>query len=665
MGVTVTRSSILVGLLAGVAASTPAVQDGLEKYRTQMANMSANPAAATANNGVIAQGIAQWKAVQQTSALPFDSYSSFLMAHPGWPAQPAIRRMAEGKAADASTSSAVAYFSRFPPMTATAGIAYANALMAMGNQSAAYEAARSAWRKGALTPADEAAALSRFGSAFTPEVHDTRMDALLWQNQTTAAQRQLAYVSPGRRALFAARLAFRMNSPDAAQLGEIAMTQGMGDAGFIADRATWLRNSGASPSARSWLARTRSLTTRPGNVEKFYEVLLTNARAAAADGQWQSAYDIARQIDDAYPAGTDVSAQGYGERDDYTSLAWLAGQAAMKLGRPADAMTMYDRYGRAALAPTTKAKGFYWAGRAAESAGRQSDAQAYLARAGGYHDNFYGQLSNERLGRPLTAPPAFQPRAVSPAQRSAFYDREVVRAAQMLGTIGDWQTQSAFVRQIANDATTDDDHVLATELSRTLDRPDLGVMVGRSAMQNGFTDYSAAGFPTVAIPASFGDQWTMIHAIARQESQFDRAAVSSAGARGLLQLMPGTAREQAGKLGLGYNPASLTSDTSYNIQLGSSYFQRIFNMYGSYPLAIAAYNAGPGNVNKWLRANGDPRTGGTDMVDWIEAIPFMETKNYVQRVLENAVVYDLINPQRAKSRGPANLSWYLGKNRPG
>ena len=129
--------------------------------------------------------------------------------------------------------------------------------------------------------------------------------------------------------------------------------------------------------------------------------------------------------------------------------------------------------------------------------------------------------------------------------------------------------------------------------------------------------------------------------------------------------MPGTAREQAGKLGVGYNPASLTSDTSYNIQLGSSYFQRIFNMYGSFPLAIAAYNAGPGNVNKWLRATGDPRTGGTDMVDWIEAIPFMETKNYVQRVLENAVVYDLINPQRAKSRGPANLSWYLGKNRPG
>ncbi|MFN3435699.1 MAG: lytic transglycosylase domain-containing protein, partial [Sphingomonas sp.] len=193
----------------------------------------------------------------------------------------------------------------------------------------------------------------------------------------------------------------------------------------------------------------------------------------------------------------------------------------------------------------------------------------------------------------------------------------------------------------------------------------LGVMVGRSAMQNGLGDYSAAGFPTVTVPAGYEDNWTLIHAIARQESQFDRAAVSHAGARGLMQLMPATAREQSGKIGIAYDAGALTSDPNMSIMLGSSYFQRVFANYGSYPLAIAAYNAGGGNVNKWLRANGDPRTAGVDMVDWIEAIPYQETRNYVQRVLENAVVYDLINPARAKSRGPANLSWYLGKWRPG
>ena len=161
------------------------------------------------------------------------------------------------------------------------------------------------------------------------------------------------------------------------------------------------------------------------------------------------------------------------------------------------------------------------------------------------------------------------------------------------------------------------------------------------------------------------DDFTIVHAIARQESQFDRAAVSHAGARGLMQLMPGTAREVANRIGLDYQPSSLTVDTDYNVQLGSSYFNRMFGLYGSYPLAIAAYNAGPGNVNKWLAANGDPRTGGVDMVDWIEAIPFTETRNYVQRVLENAVVYDLLQPDKARSRGAARLSWYLGKSKPG
>jgi soluble lytic murein transglycosylase len=190
-------------------------------------------------------------------------------------------------------------------------------------------------------------------------------------------------------------------------------------------------------------------------------------------------------------------------------------------------------------------------------------------------------------------------------------------------------------------------------------------MVGRSALQNGLSDYSTLGFPSVRVPASANDSWTIIHAIARQESQFDRAAISHAGARGLMQLMPGTARDTATKLGMSYDMSALTSDTDYNITLGSTYFQRVYNQFGSYPLAVAAYNAGPGNVNKWLAANGDPRQGTADIIDWIEAIPLYETRNYVQRVLENAVVYDLMNPQHSRSTGNARLSWYLGKGRPG
>jgi soluble lytic murein transglycosylase len=327
-------------------------------------------------------------------------------------------------------------------------------------------------------------------------------------------------------------------------------------------------------------------------------------------------------------------------------------------------MTMFDRYGRGSLAPQTRAKGFYWAGRAAEAAGMQAEAAAFFMRAAGYREQFYGQLAAERTGRALVGPPPATA-AIPPEARTAFYNRETVRAVRFLGNIGARSDQTAFVRQIAADAKTDTDHLLADQLSRDIGRPDLAVMVGRSAMQNGLGAYSATGFPTVAVPTGYESNWTLIHAIARQESQFDRTAVSSAGARGLLQLMPGTAREQSGKMGLRYDVSALTADPNLSIMLGSSYFQRCYDRFGSYPLAIAAYNAGGGNVNKWLAANGDPRTGAIDMVDWIEAIPFSETRNYVQRVLENAVVYDLMHPARAKSQGATRLSWYLGKSRPG
>ncbi len=667
------KSAMLLAMLAGSAVLAQS-QEEAERAATQAANRSVTPGApgmagrpAPLPTAPIAAAVAQWRALQQTDALPFDSYAGFVTTHPGWPGEAANRRAAERQAAlgTGNPAGVAAFFRRFPPLTATGMVAQARALLATGDRAGADAAARAAWQTGALSSADESAILTSFPAALTPEANDARMDAMLWQGQTGAAQRQIALVSPAKRPLFEARLAFRTRASNAADLSAATQAIYANDPGYIADRATWLRDT-LSPSARTWLAQPRTLASRPGHVEKWYEVLLVNARGAAADGQWQVAYDIARQVDDAYPTGTDVSTKPYGERDDYTSLAWLAGQAALKqLNRPADAMTMFDRYGRGSQSPQTRAKGFYWAGRAAEAAGMAPQSTAFYARAAGYRDQYYGQLALERTGRPLAAPPAIAAPAIAPALKAAFDARETVQAVRFLGQIGQWTDQTAFVRQIAADATSDTDHLLAADLSRQISRPDLAVMVGRSAMQNGLTEYSAAGFPTVPVPAGYENNWTLIHAIARQESQFDRAAVSGAGARGLMQLMPATAREQGGKIGLAFTPEQLSSDPAISIKLGSSYFQRVFDNYGSYPLTVAAYNAGGGNVNKWLRQFGDPRTGTIDMVDWIEAIPFGETRNYVQRVLENAVVYDLMNPARSRSRGAARLSWYLGKGQPG
>ena len=658
------RAGIVVVSLLAVAAGG---QDTLDRYRRQMSAMPAVQPIPVPEDGSIAAIIAQWRALQQTDALPFDSYAGFLLAHPGWPGEAANRRAAERQAAagTGSPGNIVAYFRRFPPTGAAADLANARALAATGQSVAATAAVRKSWRGASLSASDESYVLTSFPGALTSDDHDARIDALLWVGQTGAAARVLPLTTPSRQPLFAARLALRSGAPDAPSIAAANLYPA--DAGFVADRVAFLKNSGQWDAARAALASAHRFTTPPGNPTVWLDTLWSNARAAAADRQWQLAYDIGRQVDDVYPIGTDVGAQSYGERDDYTNLAWAAGQAALKhLGRPADAMTLFDRYARASHSPPIRAKGFYWAARAAEAAGNSIGAMAYLTQAAGYRDQYYGQLAAERIGKPLSAPPAIGPANVDPAVRVAFYARETVRAARFLGPIGQYQDQTLFLRQIAMDAKSDTDHLLAAELSRLINRPDLGVMVGRSALTNGLSDYSAAGFPTMSVPTGYEASWTIIHAISRQESQFDRAAISHAGARGLMQLMPGTAREQSGKIGMAYNQASLTTDPQLSMMLGSSYFQRIFNQFGSYPLAIAAYNAGPGNVNKWLAANGDPRQGSADMVGWIEAIPISETRGYVQRVLENAVVYDLMNPSRALSGGrAAPMSWYLGKAQPG
>ena len=220
-----------------------------------------------------------------------------------------------------------------------------------------------------------------------------------------------------------------------------------------------------------------------------------------------------------------------------------------------------------------------------------------------------------------------------------------------------WQTKRKFYVALANQAQTPGEMLLIGELAQQLNLPELAVVVGRVAPEKNFTGFTQVGFPTVGTPPEA--DWTMVHAIARQESEFDNYRTSHAGATGLMQLMPGTAREQAGKLGVAYMSASLNSDPQYNIRLGNGYFQRMMNSYGSYPLAVAAYNAGPGNVNKWLRQNGDPRTGSISWIDWIERIPLFETKNYVARVLENAAVYEQLYPDKSAFGRSRSISEFL------
>ena len=648
---------LLAGFVLTVAAPA-AAQDLLAAPPTR--------SAVVATSAGLSSAVAQWNAIRQSDALPFSSYAEFLIAHPGWPNETALRKSAERALLpdSASPNTVIAFFTRYPPLTPGSSLRLAEAYATLGQVDASRAAARRAWSSGALSSEDEVRLLSRFGSVLGPDDHDMRMDRLLWQRATTIAARHLPLTSPVRQPVYGTRLALLTKAPDAASKLALAADRARGDTGLFADRITWLRLTGQEGTARMLLSAPRQLSVAPLDPAKWLEMLYAMAKGASLQGQSQQAYDIARQVDDAYPAGIAVRDRPIGERDTYTNLTWLAGTMALnRLNRPAEAIGMFDRYARAARSPQTISKGLYWAGRAAQAAGRRDEATAFYQRAAGYFDQFYGQLATERLGLAIAIPATMSTVEISANQRDAFNRREIVRVAEMLGQQSDWANQSLFVRTISMAATSDADHALALDLSRRIARPDLAVMIGRSAGINGLRGYIRAGFPTVPVTTENTGNWTMIHAIARQESQFDRKIVSRAGARGMMQLMPGTARETAGFIGVGYSPSSL-DDPAYNIQLGSWYFGRLMDRYqGSYPLAVAAYNAGPGNVNKWLVANGDPRATG-DILGWIEAIPLSETRGYVQRVLENAVVYDLLNPKGGQPRQNP-LSTYLGKRQPG
>jgi soluble lytic murein transglycosylase len=612
----------------------------------------------------VAADIDRWNSLRQSDALPFSAYATFLIAHRGWPGEAAMRRTAEQRVAleAVSPGEVLRFFAAFPPLTPAGHASQAFALQSTGRADEARQAARRAWTAGAMPLEVEQRLLAAFGGSFTPDDHDGRMEALLGNGDSQSAARALIWAPAAKRALFEARLALQTRAPDAYDRVAALDPALRRDGGLLIDQAIWLRNGSQSAAARVLLA-SRARFERPVvNAARYLDTALTLARGAANDSQWSTAYGIASKLDDLYAPGTDVSDRPYDERDDYTSLAWLGGTTALfRLGRAADAARMFELYARAARSPQTRAKGFFWAARAANAAGNPGQASVWLEQAAASPDQFYGQLALERLGR--SAPPPPVPPAADPAERAVFAQRSLAEAVRYLGTIGRRGDQTLFVRALAVQLGNDRERAIASEFGRTIGRLDLGVWAAREARTTGGSFYARPAFPEVSVPPAYARNWAFAQGIIRQESSFERTAVSNAGARGLMQLMPATARQAAGRVGVPYELGRLTEDPGYNVLLGSHHLAELMDEWsGNAVLVAAAYNAGSGNVRRWIASNGDPRLPGADVVRWIEDIPFSETRNYIQRVLENTVVYDLINPDRQGAPMRNRISFYLGQS---
>ncbi len=614
----------------------------------------------------VAYSLDEWRRLRQSSGYSFADYASFVIANPDWPDVPRMRSWAE-KAMHTGENSAsvIAFFSNNKPETGNGWARLAEADAASGRSADALEAARSAWASSDLSSDDEQAIWARYGGSLTRSDHDRRIDSLLFAKKPDSAARFLALSSPERQPAFAARIAMQQDSSDAESRYRAVIDSVTSDAGLMMDRARYLRDHHSGNAAQDLAARSHHFTYKPADPQRFYDMLLLIADDAADARDWTIVYNISRQIDDALPADADVADRPLGVRDDYTSLAWLGGSVALdRMRQPANAQAMFDRYARAGRSLQVRTKGDYWAGRAALGAGQFQTATDYFQHAAAYPDLFYGQLALERLGRGVPPPPAALPQyTTTSVQRAAFDSRRLVQALRLLGQQGRSSEQTLFVQALARSLDNDVERNLALQLAQQIGRQDLPVWVSRMARIKGSSFYVRQAYPTLTASVS-NSLWSLAHGITRQESSFDPYAVSHAGARGMMQLMVGTARDQADKMNVGFDSYRLITDPNYNVTLGSAYFQHMLDVWnGNVPLAVASYNAGSGNAGKWVREYGDPR-GQVDVVEWIEAIPFDETRSYVQRVIENSVVYDSLRSAQSPQTA-LHVSRYLGKSQPG
>ncbi len=585
--------------------------------------------------------ILQWMRLGDERFEPsFAEIHDFLKANPEWPGLNALRRRAERlMPPDLPQAQVHAYFAAFPPVAIDGVIRHAKELLATAPRAEGERFIRDSWLKRDFAKAEEATFLREFGSVLRPADHRARMDRLAWDGDDDDIIRMEGLVDRDFANLIQARrrLARLENGVDAsiARLPPALRD----DPALTFERLRWQRRKGNDTEALALLAKQPEDGPR---LDLWWQERHILVRKFMEQGQWAQAYKL---------ASTHGQSQGTG----FSEAEWLAGWIALrKLNKPLEAFQHFDRQYRGVSMPISLSRAAYWAGRAAEAANDGAIAAQWYAAGAVYPTTYYGQLAAARLdgSKPLILP---TDPVVTAAERSAFEKRELTRLTHRLNDIGDEELTRQFLARMAFRADASSDYVLVAQLARSLGHTQVSVEIARQAVADQ-VQLVDAGYPV--LPYSINAvEAPLAHAITRQESNFDRAAISRANARGLMQLLPGTAKETASKLGIAYDMNKLTRDGSYNVTLGSAYLGRMVNNYdGSYVLAIAAYNGGPGRVRQWLNTIGDPRQDHVDVIDWIESIPISETRNYVQRVLENLQVY------RARLSGSATVALSLSQD---
>lgn len=555
----------------------------------------------------------------------FEDYRNFVAAHPDWPGTSDLREASEGAIEKGHPAAEViAWFSQTPPQTGIGAVRLAEALMTSGRIEDARMALREAWINLRLTEDDHNAMVAAFGDLLAP-YHSARTDELLWRSRRAEAERMLPLLPDDQRRLISARLGYLSRADDLRKrLADVpaALQQ---DVGLAYDRYSWLASRGERTEAVAILLDRSTSGAALGEPFRWSGWRRVLARWEMREGRADQAYALA-------------SRHYLNDGSSYVDLEWLSGYIALTyLGDPALALGHFQNGLRVSGSPISLGRMHYWIGRTYEVKGDIDLATTAYGAAAAHQTGFYGLLASEKIGRPLD--PSLAGAPVN-WQGADVFDNDVVRAALMLLAGGERGAAVTFFASLGRSLDADDIAALGAYLS-SIDEEYYTLLLAKTAVTRGIVIpeiyFPLHDLATMELPVDA----SLALSIARRESEFNVGIGSPVGALGLMQVMPATAEEVAGNLGLPYSKARLTGDWEYNATLGAAYLAYLAEQFGPTPVMIAAgYNAGPSRPRRWMDERGDPRLREMDVVDWIEHIPFRETRNYVMRVTESIPIYE-------------------------
>ena len=620
------REAVAVAPLTGDLALVKDAIDLTRKAKTQEAtdirNKITDPAA---------QKLVEWYILRHPETIaPFSRYAAFIAANPQWPSAPLLRRRAEARLWEQRIDAAtVRSFTGDQPASAKGKLALARVLLAEGDRDGAARLARDAWRSDELSERLEIDVFETFRELLNRDDHRARMDRRIGAKDLAGAKRAAQRLGGDELAIVKACAAVRGKADKAMEVLDDVAVEARQDLGYTLCRIQWMLAKDRIDDAARLMVAAAPETMALQDTDQWWRERRSLARKLLDQGKFQTAYQVIR------PAA--LPANEYYRSDFHFMCGWIA---LRYLDDPATAARHFARIDEGQVNPTVLARANYWRGRAAEAVGQTDAMRASYEAAARYPTAYYGQLARARLGRDQ-----IELRAPSPvlASADASATDERVRAADMLYEIGERDVVLYFAADLGEQSA---DVALLEALGElTGRRNDARAMlqVGKPSLGRGLPlDHYA--FPTIGIPPhrQFAPEieHSMIYSVARTESAFDQRDKSAANAVGLMQVTPEAARDTAKRFKVSYDWDRMVSDPVYNTQIGAAELSALLSEYkGNHIMTFAGYNAGRGRVRDWVKAYGDPRDPKVDPVDWVERIPFSETRNYVQRVIENLAVY--------------------------